>query len=209
MSDSYWDLYVMYVNKCVKENKERDIDPHHYEMEWNHFLPQCIFGDQPVGQWLTKKQHAIASALQSLAFNRCILCPWHVKYLPKILWDTVFPIYSKDKSRLATETNLKHKGKPIGLQSPEYKNSPEYLETRRETGRKAKEEGTGVHSPDYMNSEKYKEDRRKGRETSRLLKKGVHGTWVSTIDGYTGNPGVVARHNKLNGWDPNARIRIS
>ena len=209
MIDSYWDLYVAYIAKCMRDNWNNDIDPNHYDMEWNHFLPRCIFGDQPIGQWLTVKQHAIATALQSLAFNRCILCPWHVKHLPQNLWDTVFPIYSKDKSRLATETNLKHKGKPIGFQSPEYKNSPEYLESRRNSGRKAAEEGTGAHSPEYKNSDKYKEDRDRGRETSKRLGIGIYATWVSTIDGYTGTPGVVARHNKLNGWDPNARIKLS
>ena len=209
MIESYWDLYVAYVHHCVEWNKKHDIDPHHYRMEWNHFLPKCIFGDQTIGHYLLLRQHAIATALQTLAFSRCVLCPWHVQYLPPKLWDAVFPIYSKDKSRLASETNLKYKGEPIGLQSPEYKNSPQYLETRVKSGRKAAEQGTGVHSPEYKNSEKYKEDRDKGREVSRQLRTGVHGTWESLIDGYTGNPGVVALHNKRNGWDPNARVRIS
>jgi hypothetical protein len=33
--------------------------------------------------------------------------------------------------------------------------------------------------------------------------------WESTIDGFRGSAGNVAYHNKANGWDPNARIRIS
>jgi hypothetical protein len=33
--------------------------------------------------------------------------------------------------------------------------------------------------------------------------------WESTIDGFRGNAGNVSRHNRANGWDPNARIRIS
>jgi len=193
----------------MRDNWNNDIDPHHYEMEWNHFLPKCIFGDQPIGHWLTLKQHAIASALQTLAFNKCVVCPWHVKYLPSQLWEVVLPIYSKDKSKLASETNRKHKGEPIGLQSLEYKNSPQYLETRINSGKKAAELGLGIHSRDYKNSDKYKTDRDRGRETSRRLGIGIYATWRSTIDGYEGNAGVVARHNKLNGWDPKARIKIT
>jgi hypothetical protein len=32
--------------------------------------------------------------------------------------------------------------------------------------------------------------------------------WESTIDGFRSNAGNVARHNRANGWDPNARIRV-
>jgi hypothetical protein len=32
--------------------------------------------------------------------------------------------------------------------------------------------------------------------------------WESTIDGFRGNAGNVAYHNKARGWDPNARIRV-
>ncbi len=32
--------------------------------------------------------------------------------------------------------------------------------------------------------------------------------WESTIDGFRSGPGPVANHNKANGWDPNARIRV-
>ena len=99
MIDSYWDLYVAYIAKCVKENKERDIDPHHYSMEWNHFLPKCLFGDQPVGHYLTLKQHAIASALQTLAFQKNCLCGWHKKHLPSKLWDLSRPLYGLESSK--------------------------------------------------------------------------------------------------------------
>ena len=32
--------------------------------------------------------------------------------------------------------------------------------------------------------------------------------WESTIDGFRSNAGNVARHNRVNGWDPNARFRV-
>jgi hypothetical protein len=207
--DSYWDLYVAYVHHCVECNKKYGIDPHHYEMEWNHFLPKAVFGDWPIGHWLTLKQHSIATALQTLALNKCVLCAWHLKHLPDPLLEEVRPIYSKHKSELASSTNRKYKDQQIGFNSPEYINSPEYRETRVSSGLRAAELQLGVHSEKYKNSDKYKEDRDKGRATSRLLKTGIHAPWISTVDGYAGNAGTVALHNKRNGWDPNARIRIS
>lgn len=91
--DSYWELYLAYIQHCERQNKQYDIDPHHYKMEWNHTLPRCIFGDQPLGQWLTLKQHAIASALQSLAFNKNCMFGWHKHYLSPSLFDLAWPIY--------------------------------------------------------------------------------------------------------------------
>ena len=103
MIDSYWDLYVTFVNKCIRDNRVNDVDPHHYEMEWNHFLPQCAFSDQPMGQWLTKPQHAIASALQTLALKRNCMCRWHKKFLPSLLLETAWPLYCK----AAKQANVK------------------------------------------------------------------------------------------------------
>lgn len=70
-------------------------------MEWNHFWPQSIFGDWPVGQWLTKKQHAIASALQTLVFKENCMCAWHKKYLSPKLIELAWPYYrSSARERL-------------------------------------------------------------------------------------------------------------
>ena len=33
--------------------------------------------------------------------------------------------------------------------------------------------------------------------------------WESTKDGFRSNAGVVAKHNKAKGWDPNARVKVS
>jgi hypothetical protein len=99
MIDSYWDLYVAYIAKCVKENKEQDIDPHHYEMEWNHWLPKACFPDLPLGQYLTLKQHSIASSLQTLALKKNCMCGWHKKHLPSQLWDLSGPLYGLDSSK--------------------------------------------------------------------------------------------------------------
>jgi hypothetical protein len=89
----YWDLYVLYIERCVRENYENDIDPAHYEMEWNHFWPKSIFGDWPVGQFLTVRQHAIASALQTLVFRENCMCAWHKSYISAKLLELAWPYY--------------------------------------------------------------------------------------------------------------------
>jgi hypothetical protein len=33
--------------------------------------------------------------------------------------------------------------------------------------------------------------------------------WESTVDGFRSTAGPVARHNKANGWDPGARVRLA
>jgi hypothetical protein len=95
MIDSYWDLYVAYIAKCVDDNRNNDIDPHHYRMEWNHFLPKNVFGDWPIGHHLTLKQHAVASALQTLALQKNCMCGWHKEYLPGDLVDLAWSYYKK------------------------------------------------------------------------------------------------------------------
>lgn len=96
--NSYWELYVAYIDKCVRDNWRNDVDPHHYRMEWNHFLPRCVFGDLPIGHYLTFPQHSIASALQTLAFKRNCMCGWHKKYLPSVLLELAWPYYCKASS---------------------------------------------------------------------------------------------------------------
>jgi hypothetical protein len=142
MIDSYWDLYVAYIAKCVKENKERDIDPHHYEMEWNHFLPQCIFGNQPIGQYLTLKQHAIATALQTLAFEHNCLCGMHKKYLPQPLLDLAWKFYVEASRKIGTELF----SSSLGLFDP--RNKEKRLQGATKSGLSAMEQRTGIHNPE-------------------------------------------------------------
>ena len=94
------ETYYIYLRCCRDYNERNLIDPTSDKMEWNHTLPQCIFGDIRIGLWLTLKQHAIATALQTLAFNRNCLCPWHVKYLPSQLWNLCLPLFRDQKSKV-------------------------------------------------------------------------------------------------------------
>jgi hypothetical protein len=97
------ETYYAYLRWCADFNERNLIDPAHDKMEWNHTLPQCIFGDQPIGQWLTLKQHAIASALQTLAFRQKCVCGWHKKYLSDELWNSCLHFYNQPISKLGRE----------------------------------------------------------------------------------------------------------
>jgi hypothetical protein len=101
--NSYWELYVNYVHRCVKKNETYGVDPHHYELEWNHFLPVSVFGDWPFGHYLTLRQHAIATALQSLALGRNCICAWHLKHLPKELLTLVKDLYRQGAKNANTK----------------------------------------------------------------------------------------------------------
>jgi hypothetical protein len=108
----YFEFYYAYLAQCERDNWANMRDPNHDYMEWNHTLPQCIFGDQPVGQWLTIEQHAIASALQTLAFDWDLLCGWHWKYLPLELKEKAKETYSRVRSERRTGKNNHQYGKP-------------------------------------------------------------------------------------------------
>jgi hypothetical protein len=121
------ETYYAYLRWCQDYNERNLIDPTSEKMEWHHTLPQCIFGDIRIGLWLTLKQHAIATALQTLAFNYNCLCGWHISLLPSELYTVVKPYYSERRREVAYETLKRSVG--IHAQSDE-----ERAEVRRKGG---------------------------------------------------------------------------
>jgi hypothetical protein len=207
MINSYWDLYVTYVNKCVQNNRVNSIDPHHYEMEWNHFLPQCIFGDQPVGHYLLLRQHSIASALQTLAFKRNCLCGWHIQNLPENLWNLCQPYYSSHTKKSGSKGGKAHSSPNGGYSTVANKrglfdpaNREAVLKSQRIQGNSVRDSMKGIHDP--LNEKVCRQGNKKGGKTSTSQ------VWMSTADGYTSNAACVARHNRFIGEDPDARVRI-
>jgi hypothetical protein len=61
----------------------------------------------------------------------------------------------------------------------------------------------GVQAAERTNAEKDE----KGR--SLVAMRVNNQIWESMIDGFQGNAGNVAYHNKANGWDPSARFRVN
>ena len=213
--NTYWELYVAYINKCVCDNWKNDVDPHHYEMEWNHFLPRCIFGDWPIGQWLTKRQHAIATALQTLAFNKCCLFGSHLNYLPKDLLSLVLPIYCSRSVENGKKIGAR-RGPILGRENVELsrgfldpKNREKVEEGRRKGGSKV----GSVAGPKNVINQKGPWDPKNKEMLSIWGKAGMEALnkqeWMSTIDGYVSTAAGVANHNKSLGADTSARVRIN
>jgi hypothetical protein len=188
MSTKYWDLYVLYLKNREKENYINDIDPNHYRMEWNHFWPQCIFGDWPVGQFLTLRQHAIASALQTLVFKKNCMCGWHKGYLPPNLLELAWSYYCEASSERMKETM--HAEKDENGKSLQAVRNSEKLNAKKDENGKS------------LNAVKGGKDSKSSAVTNSQL-------WQSTVDGFTGNPGNVAQYNRARGWPGDARVRIS
>jgi hypothetical protein len=193
MINSYWELYVAYIDKCVRDNWINDIDPHHYRMEWNHWLPKACFPDVKVGQWLTFRQHSIASALQTLALKKNCMCGWHKEFLPEKLLELSWSFYVE---------SCKEAGKMVGGTAAKRLNESKNPEGKSFYAVKGGEVGG-----------------RKAHEKKNNFGKSTHGVtnanimnsqiWESTVDGFRSNAGAVSRHNRANGWDPNARLRVS
>ena len=61
----------------------------------------------------------------------------------------------------------------------------------------------GIHSEEFLNSDARRERDSKGARVLNAQQ------WVSTHDGFIGNAGNVARHNKINGWDPSDRVKLN
>ena len=109
--------YFAYLRWCQDYNERNLIDPTSDTMEWHHTLPQCAFGDVRIGLWLTLKQHAIATALQTLAFGYNCLCGWHFPMLPSDLYNLVRPYYCARRKEVGYETFVNGAG--IHAQSEE------------------------------------------------------------------------------------------
>jgi hypothetical protein len=145
----FFELYYAYLAWCKKDNWANMRDPNHDYMEWNHTLPRCIFGDQPVGQWLTIKQHAIASALQTLAFKEKCVCGFHKELMPAKLWELCLPYTQSWGAILGLTYGVENValGRGLWSQTPE-----QWANTQRKggetAGKMAVELKLGIHVDD-------------------------------------------------------------
>ena len=221
------ETYYAYLRGCVNFNERNLVDPAHDEMEWNHTLPQCIFKGHGPGQWLTIRQHAIASALQTLAFNKKCICPWHHKHLPDSLKSLVNPYFvegGRKVGELYGKQNGDTQGKylldnRLGLFDPRYEVvksewSRRGLETQRDQelglfGDRSQwvdtyaENGRAQGLLSYENKTGLfsQEGQRRCREANKQM-------WVSTIDGLVSTAAGVAAHNKSIGGTGKDKIKL-
>lgn len=93
-----------------------------------------------------------------------------------------------------------------GFLSPDWTTSEDYLRHQSNAGKEGGHKITslklGIHSEDFLSSDARRKRDSKGAKVLNAQK------WVSTRDGFIGNAGNVARHNKANGWDPGDRVKL-
>jgi hypothetical protein len=226
----YFELYYAYLAWCEKDNYANYRDPGHDFMEWNHTLPQCIFGDQPIGQWLTIEQHAIASALQTLAFKTLCHCGWHKKHMPPILWKLANSCVLHEKQKVGRKNGTKC-GPVVGQKLFTEKKGlfdSVYDNVRFEWARRGIEnqkiQGTGIYNPIVREAsrEVYVENGKRTGEKSFKNKTGLFDPrnkdkieearkqmWVSTLDGFISTAAGVASHNRSIGGSGKDKIKLS
>jgi hypothetical protein len=101
-------------------------------------------------------------------------------------------------------------GKKGGKKGGQIKNAKMTPEQRSEWSRKAQENVTPEERAEYGRRAAAVTHAKKdelGRSVTAM--KTNSQVWQSTVDGFTSTAGPVACHNKANGWDPAARVRIS
>jgi hypothetical protein len=223
----HFEFYYAYLAQCERDNWANMRDPNHDYMEWNHTLPQCIFGDQPVGQWLTIEQHAIASALQTLAFKVKCVCPWHHKFLSKELRSLVRPYFAEGGRAVGSQygkQNGERQGKyllenELGLFDPQYNPlRAEWFKRGSETQKKRK---IGLFGDRSEWIETYRENGRiQGTlsyengtglfspEAKRKLEEAQKQLWSSTLDGFVSTAAGVAAHNRSIGGTGKDKIKL-
>jgi len=126
-------------------------------MEWHHILPQCLFGDQTWGCWLTLHQHAVASALQTLAFGRCCLHGKHTQFLSESLLGLTKPyrdeLSLENLNKMTPEQFQKGQDKKKQtVSSPDYDGKAVRIkngtyETLVQSGLRQVMQGQGIHNP--------------------------------------------------------------
>ncbi len=192
--DTYWEVYVAYLDKCVRENWENDIDPAHYDMQWNHFLPRCIFGDLPIGQWLTLRQHAIATALQTLAFKRNCMYGGQKKFLPKELLNLAWPYYCESSSIRMTKTNLE-----AGVAAENGRKTMRIVHSvKNEAGKSVQ----GVKNAKRLHKEKDE----LGRSVTAMKVNSQQ--WMCLVTKHISNSGGLSAYQNKRGIDTSLRVRV-
>lgn len=137
-------IYYRYLEGCRNFNELNDLPEEGWE--WHHTLPRCIFGDQPIGLWLTKEQHALATLLQSLIFNRCCLFGDQLKLLLvawKSLGEKVYKEGAASRGRLG---GISTRDKKVGLFAMNY---DDRLDIASMVGHNNVKLGRGIWNPVY------------------------------------------------------------
>lgn len=179
------------------------------------------------GYYLLHNDHQHQGLLQSRDVGQCCFFAgnakrWlmNCKELPEgyfELWD----IY-EEYSRMNAVEAAKRLNEIIHADKDEFGRSVHALKSLSKVHGEKDELGRSAHAMEQIKKvhetfvgEKRSEANRKRAKTLGIDKlrsfaeKMNSQVWESTVDGFRSGAGQVAQHNRANGWDPAARIRIS
>jgi hypothetical protein len=167
------------------------------------------------GYYLLHNHHQQQGLLQSKDTDQCCFFLGYAKkwlleceFFPENyfeLWD-IYEKYSnehRNKNKEKVNFEKDESGKSLNAVK-RGKASAEKLHSRKdEFGRSVQ----GVENGKRMNSVLHAKKDEFGRSITAMRTNTQ--VWESTVDGFRSTAGPVALHNKSNGWDPAARVRIS
>jgi hypothetical protein len=138
--------------------------------------------------------------------EQALLDMWHGKECCYNLNPLADRLDSESQRRGGLTQGKKNVEDRVGFLSQDWVSSESYLEHQSEAGKiggsKIVDSKVGIHSEEFLNSSARRERDSKGAKVLNAQQ------WVSTRDGFRGNAGNVARHNKINGWDPSDRVKL-
>jgi hypothetical protein len=177
----------LWVEECLI--RYRCDPPSGYHFEEAHYPLSAKLGEtNTVRLWFP--DHIVQGCLQTLELNYPCICTSKV-HIERPIVEMVYPDYVSvydDAYKLCQSFFGKKGGKKGGVTM----------------GNKCFQEKRGIHDPAYK--EVCRENSRRNGKISGP--KATSQRWQSTVDGFISHAPGVAKHNRHNGWDPNARIRI-
>ena len=214
--ETLWEFYLRFLRQCEETNRTAGVDPNHDLLEWNHTLPKSLFGDLSFGQWLSPRQHAVVSCLQTLVFRRVCFHGRHKHLVPGWLWEQTQAACRQHRIQLTSAAGVKARELGVGCtfasseQLSEWASKAGTVAAQRRTsgffkegapvqklgGKKTQEMGVGVFS---LSKEQQRES---GRRTTSQR-------WRCLITGHISTPGGLARWQKARGIDFSLRERLS
>jgi len=193
-------------------------------MEWNHWLPKACFPDIKVGQWLTFRQHSIASALQTIALKKNCMCGWHKSYLPPELLELAWSYFREARRNLHAERDEKGRSlhnlklnEKLHAAKDENGKSIHAMETIVKLHMVKNEEGKSVHSlkvheaKDELGRSLHMvkiHSKRDELGRSCVAMKTNSQKWKCLVTGHISTPGPLTVYQKSRNIDPSLRVKL-
>jgi hypothetical protein len=175
-----------------------------YHFEKAHYpLSEKLGGTETVRLWYP--DHIVQGCIQTLEL--CYPCiDTRKEHIERPIVNEVYPEYAdlyKEAYTFCKRYSGTRRGEVafelgLGFHDPEVRKNSN--ETYRKNGVKARDEKLGLFDPKHQ--ERIKKIRSEATTKTNKQK------WKSTVDGFISNAAAVAHHNKANGWDPLARVKL-